>query len=217
MFRAYSTFSARRQRREQVELLEHEADRRAAELGQPVRPGGVDLAALDRAPPRSRRQHAAEDGQQRRLARPRGPSSATISPRSSRERRPLEDGDRLGPLAEALDHILWLPARSSESSRTSRNHAPSIRSRRRPSPARGVSQPRKTSAGSSAAILRNEITEAPRQSASVPTKTDAANAGVRISFRSIPAMHRPEALGHERRPAANPTTAAIAACLAMIA
>ena len=70
----------RRERGEEVELLEDEADRLLADRRQPCRPGGVDLLAVDDDPPGARREDAAEDREQRRLAR------ARTAPRARRSR-----------------------------------------------------------------------------------------------------------------------------------
>ena len=96
---------------------------------------------------------------------PDGPSSATTSPRSSSREIPLRTGTVSLPSTKLL--------------------VTSLASRTTMSPT--LDQLRKTTAGSSPAILRNEINEAPRQRATAPTKTSPTSTGGMISFRSSPA------------------------------
>ena len=62
-----------RQRPEQVELLEDEADRALPELAELLGPLRVDLLAVDDDPATGGRQQAAQDAQERRLPRTRWP------------------------------------------------------------------------------------------------------------------------------------------------
>ena len=154
------------------------------------------------------------------LPDPDGPSRATISPRRSASEAPLRTVDRFRPLAEHLGHASrfqnfhGFTLRELEDARP-RAHSAVPASRRSEHSLAYRPSPRKTSAGSSEATLRNEIAEAPRQRASVPAKTEMAKVGVRISFRSSDGHDRAQAVGHAA-PSAKPTTAAIAACLPMI-
>ena len=72
----YSTFSAGRQHRQQVERLEDETDRPCAQVGELVRRAAADVPIVDVDLAACRRVDAADEVEQRRLAAARGPGDA---------------------------------------------------------------------------------------------------------------------------------------------
>ena len=128
---------------------------------------GFHLLSVDDDPSRRGSQQAAEDKEQRGFPRSRRTLEHDHLAAFQLQGDSSEDGYRLLPLDETFGntdsfkngHIAFF-----------------------------LDQPRKTIAGSRPAILRNEINEAPRQSAIAPRKTSPIRIGGMISFKSNSAM-----------------------------
>ncbi len=155
---------ARGERREEVELLEDEADRAPPDGRQTLGPPRVDALAVHHHLAAGRRQDAAQDRQQRGLARAGRPLERHHLAAPDLEADAAQDGHGLAALAELLGDVVSADG----------GHDCGLLAR----------QPRKTRAGSMPATLRNEMIAAARQSASVPANTKAAKSGVMINLRS---------------------------------
>ena len=97
----------RGQGREEVELLEDEADRAFADRRQPARARRIDLLAVDHDPPGGRGEDAAEDRQEGRLAGARRPLEGDDLAGAQREVDAVQHRDLLASLAEGLGHLRW--------------------------------------------------------------------------------------------------------------
>ena len=156
----------RGQRGEEVELLEDEADRPPADRREAASgASGSTSSPSTTTRPERRREDAAEDREERRLAGARRPLERDDLAALQREGDAAQDRDGLPPFAK----LLTTSATRGRSSGTPRTGTVSGREELL---AVDVSRGRRAP-GRSAATLRNETIAAARQSRSVPTKTIA--------------------------------------------